>query len=584
MRRRGALALAAVLWLAAMPANAQQQVSDTLQPEAASGIGDKALVRAERQMVAAANPLAAEAGLAVLRDGGSAADALVAIQAVLGLVEPQSSGLGGGAFLVWYDAATREVLTWDGRETAPAAADGDLFVRADGKPMDFMAAVVGGRAVGTPGVVRLLESIHGHAGRLPWKGLFDGARRLATDGFTVSPRLATLVAGDAALAAEPTTRDYFYPGGRPLAAGDTLRNPAYAETLARLAEGGAAAFYAGVIADGIIEAVSGHATNPGLLTTTDLESYASKKRAPVCSSYRGLDVCGMGPPSSGALTIGQILGMVEGFDLKGLGPDDPESWRILGDATQLAFADRGRFMADADFVRLPEGLLDPAYLKNRAAAIRRPTALPADAVKPGEPPWKKAEHRRDGIETERAGTTHVVVVDQAGNVASMTSTIETAFGAHLMTGGFLLNNQLTDFSFVPAGENGEPVANRVQPGKRPRSSMAPTIVLDRGKPLHALGSPGGSTIIPYVAKTLVALIDWDMDMQRAVALPHLVNRFGPYQIEAGTAAVELAPDLRALGFMVEETDLTSGLQGVTINAGGLEGGADPRREGVALGN
>ncbi len=402
-------------------------------------------------------------------------------------MEPQSSGIGGGAFLVWYDAASRKVLTWDGRETAPGSVDGNLFVQPDGKPMDFMTAVVGGRSVGTPGAVRLLETVHQHAGRLPWASLFDPAIKLARDGFAVSPRLAKLVADDPVLAAEPTTRDYFFPGGRAVVSGDTLRNPDYAETLSRIATGGADAFYEGGIAEGIVDAVAGHKSNPGRLSKTDLASYSVKARPPVCSPYRGLTLCGMGPPSSGALTVGQILGMAEGFDLRGLGPDDPESWRILGDATRLAFADRGRYMADADFVVMPEGLLDRDYLLARGALIRRPTALPGDAVKAGEPPWKKTELRRDGIETERAGTTHIVVVDAAGNVASMTSTIETAFGAHLMTGGFLLNNQLTDFSFVPSGEAGDPVANRVEPGKRPRSSMAPTIVLKDGKPLYALG-------------------------------------------------------------------------------------------------
>ncbi len=579
------LAVAAIALSLTLPFSAQaQQATDTVAPEAAITAAPKAAVHAERRMVVAANPLAAQAGLDVLRAGGSAADAVVAVQTVLGLVEPQSSGLGGGAFLVWYDAATGKVTTFDGRETAPKAATPNLFLGADGKPLKFFDAVVGGRSVGTPGVVRLLGEVHGRYGKSDWSGLFEPAIRLATDGFEVSPRLAALVAEDTdKLGAQPTTRDYFFPAGKAIAAGDRLTNAAYAQTLATIAKDGPDAFYKGPIAEGIVQAVRDHQANPGGLSLEDLAAYAAIERPAVCAPYRGFEVCGMGPPSSGALAIGHILGLIEPFDIATLGPEDPECWRILGDATRLAFADRERYVADADFVSIPKGLLNPDYLKSRSELLRRPTALPAEGVTAGNPPWDKAELRRDGLSLEIPSTTHFVVVDAAGNIASVTSSIENGFGARLMSGGFLLNNQLTDFSFV-AEEDGRAVANRVEPGKRPRSSMSPTVVLKDGKPVFALGSPGGSNIIPYVAKTIVALIDWKMDISRAVALPHLTNRFGTYDLEAGTTALSLAKDLEALGYKTAEKEQNSGLHGIAISPAGIDGGADPRREGIAVGD
>ncbi|EKF20187.1 gamma-glutamyltransferase [Nitratireductor pacificus] len=562
-----------------------QQATDAHAPEMASGITSKAAVRAKEQMVAAANPLAAEAGLEILRKGGSAADALVAVQTVLGLVEPQSSGIGGGAFLVWYDAASGAVTTFDGRETAPAAATPALFLDGKGEPLAFFDAVVGGRSVGAPGVVRLMEAVHQKAGRLAWAETLQPAIALAEAGFAVSPRLNALLAGDKdKLATQAAARAYFYDAaGEPLAAGSLLRNPDYAETLKVIAAEGADGFYKGAVAEKIVAAVKAHETNPGLLTLDDLAAYEVKEREAVCAPYRGLDVCGMGPPSSGALTVGQILGMVAEFDLAGLGPDDPESWRIIGDATRLAFADRGLYMADSDFVKMPSGLLDADYLKERAALIRRPTALEDDAVKAGTPPWDKAELRIDGTSLTQPSTSHFVIVDKDGNIASMTTSVESAFGSRQMAGGFILNNQLTDFSFAPESD-GEAVANRVEPGKRPRSSMSPTIIMKDGKPLHALGSPGGSNIIPYVANTIIALADWQMNMQQAIDLPHLTNRFGTYTIESGTAAEDLTDDLDALGFKTSVGELNSGLHGISILPDGLEGGADPRREGVAIGD
>jgi gamma-glutamyltranspeptidase/glutathione hydrolase len=564
---------------------AAQQATDLVAPEQATGNRFATAVAASRRMVVAANPVAAQAGLDMLRAGGSAADAAVVVQTVLGLVEPQSSGLGGGAFLVWYDGATGEITTFDARETAPAEATPDLFRRADGKPLDFFEAVVGGRSVGVPGVPRLLETVHRRHGTRPWVSLLDPAIKLAETGFEVSPRLAASIAGDTGrLDAEPSARAYFFDaGGAPLPAGRHLVNPAYAATLKALAHGGADAFYHGVIAARIVEAVRRHPTNPGLLSQGDMTAYRVKERSAVCAPYRAYQVCGMGPPSSGAIAIGQILGVLEPFDLAALGPDDPESWRLIGDATRLAFADRERYLADSDFVSLPNGLLDPAYLKDRSALLRRPAALGDDEAKAGEPPWDKAEFRIDGISAEMPSTSHFVIVDAAGNIASVTTSIENAFGSRLMVDGFLLNNQLTDFSFLPAAD-GHNVANRVEPGKRPRSSMSPTIVLADGKPAFALGSPGGSSIISYVATTLIGLIDWKMDIQTAISMPHLVNRFGPYEVEKGTKAEALADDLTALGFTVAIKDLNSGLHGIAWTPAGLVGGADPRREGVALGD
>ncbi|MFV0332633.1 MAG: gamma-glutamyltransferase [Tropicimonas sp.] len=542
-------------------------------------------VTARDWMIAAANPLAVEAGARVLREGGSAADAMVAVQAVLGLVEPQSSGLGGGAFLVWYDAASGALTTLDGRETAPLAARPRLFQDADGEPLDFYDAVVGGRSVGTPGTPRLLERAHAMWGKSDWPGLFSDAIALAEEGFIVSPRLAGLVAEDAErLGRFPATADYFLPGGAPVAVGDRLVNPGYAATLRAIADGGADAFYSGEIAADIVATVAGAAGNPGVLSEMDLALYQVIERPAVCVAYRAHDVCGMGPPSSGGLTVGQILGMLEGFDLAASGPDAAQSWRLIGDASRLAFADRGRYMADSDFVPVPvAGLIDPLYLRGRAAnLLLGDVALPVEQVAPGEPEWDHARLRADDESIELPSTSHISIVDGAGNALSMTTTIENGFGARLFTRGFLLNNELTDFSFRTHVE-GVPVANRVEPGKRPRSSMAPTIVLRDGAPVLVIGSPGGSRIIGYVAQAIIAHLDWGMDVQQAVAMPHLVNRFGSFDVEAGTPADgELSDALAQLGYEVSLRDLTSGLHAISIG-GQLQGGADPRREGIALG-
>lgn len=588
--------------LAALPVWAPvqaQQAADAVDPEAEvalppafEGLSDPARdawnakragtpTEAQDWMIAAANPLAVEAGAEVLKAGGSAADAMIAAQAVLGLVEPQSSGLGGGAFLVWYDAATGEVTTLDGRETAPLAATPRLFQDKVGEPLGFFDAVVGGRSVGTPGTPMLMQEAHRRWGQANWAGLFNRAIALAEEGFLVSPRLAGLIASDEdRLSRFPATAAYFYPDGAPLAVGTSLTNADYADTLRRLAREGADGFYRGPVAADMVATVTGAEGNPGVLAARDLENYRVVERPAVCVPYRGQEVCGMGPPSSGALTVGQILGMLDRFDLAALGPSSTEAWRLIGDASRLAFADRGRYMADSDFVPVPvEGLVAPGYLDERSGLLRGDDALPE--VSPGTPEFDHALLWADDESLELPSTSHISIVDGQGNALSMTTTIENGFGSRLFVRGFLLNNELTDFSFR-SHSDGVPIANRVEPGKRPRSSMAPTIVLRDGKPVLVTGSPGGSRIIGYVAQSIVAVLDWGMDVQQAAAMPHLVNRFGTFDLEAGTEAEALSEGLAAMGFEVNATGLNSGLHLIGVGEG-LTGGADPRREGIALG-
>ena len=592
---RAALPFFVTLMLVA-PASAQQ-ATDAIAPEGTTGTGTSALseraqaalaardagdpVMAQEWMVAAANPLAVEAGADVLAAGGTAADAMVAVQAVLGLVEPQSSGLGGGAFLVYYDALTGELTTLDGRETAPLAATPTLFQDADGEPLGFFDAVVGGLSVGTPGTPALMEDAHRRWGRANWQGLLEPAIALAEGGFAVSPRMAGAIANDAErLATFPATAAYFLPGGTPLAEGALLQNPAYGATLRAMQAEGADAVYHGPIAEGIIDTLRSAEGNPGVLSMRDLAIYEVIERPAVCAAYRGMDVCGMGPPSSGALTVGQILGMAGSYDLST--PDDPDAWRIIGDASRLAFADRGRYMADSDFVPVPtEGLVDPAYLAERAGLLAGDDALPE--VAPGTPEWDHAQLWADDQSLELPSTSHISIVDRYGNVLSMTTTIENGFGSRLMApGGFLLNNELTDFSFR-THVDGVPIANRLEPGKRPRSSMSPTIVMQDGAPILAIGSPGGSRIIGYVATAIIAHYDWGLDLQDALSLPHAINRFGTYDLEEGTEAEALADPLAAMGYEVNIRPLTSGLHAIAITPDGLIGAADPRREGIALG-
>ncbi|MCP5036425.1 MAG: gamma-glutamyltransferase [Rhodobacteraceae bacterium] len=539
-------------------------------------------VAAKNWMISAANPLAVEAGAEVLASGGTAADAMVAVQAVLGLVEPQSSGLGGGAFLVWYDAATGEVTTLDGRETAPLAATPRLFQDEKGEPLKFFDAVVGGRSVGTPATPALMQEAHNRWGKTEWNTLFSKAKSLASGGFAVSDRMANSIAWDAErLQRFPDTAAYFVPNGTPLKAGDHLKNPAYAATLDAFATNGADVFYTGPLAQEIVTRVQTAKGNPGVLSLTDLAIYRAKERAPVCVTYRIVfEVCGMGPPSSGGLTVGQILKLVEPFDLPALGPDNPESWRVIGAASRLAFADRGRYMADEDFVPVPrQGLLAASYMAERAELLKTGKAL--SEVSPGTPEFDHTRLWADDASIEFPSTSHFSIVDSYGNALSMTTTVENVFGSRLMAGGFILNNELTDFSFR-SHRDGHPIANRVEPGKRPRSSMSPTIVLKDGKPVLVIGSPGGSRIIGFTAQTIIAHLDWGMDVQAAISMPRLVNRYGPYELEALTSAEALKAPLEEMGFEVKLKPITSGLHGISIGEG-LLGGADPRREGIALG-
>ncbi|MGD8112362.1 gamma-glutamyltransferase [Vibrio sp. TRT 17S01] len=559
------------------------QAADSVAPEQSSGTQEKPLVTAKNWMVTAANPIATQAGADILKQGGNAIDAMVTVQLMLGLVEPQSSGIGGGAFLVYWDAKKQALTTYDGRETAPLKATPTLFQDEKGQPLAFYDAVVGGRSVGTPGTVKLMWDTHQKYGKLPWKQLIEPVIQLAQHGFEISPRLATLIANDAErLSRFPTTKAYFFNlDGSPKTAGTVLKNPHYADTLTAIAKQGAAAFYQGPIAADIIDTVKHAAGNPGVLELRDLSTYQVKQRDAVCSPYQNYEICGMGPPSSGALTVGQILTMTEQFDLKKWGADSATSWQVIADASRLAFADRGMYMADEDFVPMPtQGLLDQAYLKERAKLITTGKAL--ETVSAGTPPWSYAQTQSQDESIELPSTSHFNVVDKEGNVVSITTTIENAFGSRLMVRGFLLNNELTDFSFRTHKE-GHPIANRLEPGKRPRSSMAPTIIMQNEKPYMAIGSPGGSRIIGYVAQAIIAHTQWDMDIQQAINQPHLLNRFGELDIEQGTSAEKFAPKLESMGFKVNVRDLNSGLHVIRMTESGLEGAADPRREGIAIG-
>lgn len=549
-----------------------------------SNAADNASIYATRHMVSAANPFAARAGLEILRRGGSAVDAAIAVQMVLTVVEPQSSGIGGGAFMLFYDAADRAIQAYDGRETAPAAATPDLFLDDSGKPLGFFEALVGGRAVGAPGVLRMLELAHGEHGVLPWPVLFNTAITLAEDGFPISPRLNHLIARDKYLATYPDTRRHFFdPGGTAKPVGRILRNPGLAETFRRIAAQGADTFYEGAIARSIVFAVRSAQDNPGLLSQADLAGYEAKRRPPVCGRYRSFELCGMPPPTSGGVTTLQILGILQATPFRSAPPGSPLAAHYVAEASRLAFADRGKYLADPDFVDVPVGgLLDRRYLRDRARLISR-TAPMTDAT-PGTLRDKRTERYAIGQSPELPSTTHFSIVDGNGNAVSMTSSVENVFGSRLMVGGFLLNNQLTDFSFAPEA-NGAPVANRVQPGKRPRSSMSPFIVLDGQKRFHiAVGSPGGSRIIGYVAKTLIGVIDWRLDIQSAIDLPNLTNRGRATEVEQRADTTGLVEALTEMGHTVRALPMTSGIHGIVLDRRGLWGGADRRREGVALGD
>lgn len=554
-------------------------------PEGASGRREKSLVVAKQHMVVAAEPLAAEAGREILRQGGSAIDAAIATELVLGLVEPQSSGLGGGAFITLWDAKTRSMTTFDGRETAPAAARPDRFLK-DGKPMKFEEAVNSGLSVGVPGLLRALHASHEKYGKLPWAKLFEPAITLAENGFPVSPRLNVLLKSESAEKFAPDARSYFYEGGvTPRAAGSLLKNPEYAATLRTIAERGPDAFYTGDIADAMVKAVKEAHTIPGDLSAEDLAAYSAKEREPVCVAYRGRQVCSVGPPSSGALTVGAVLKLIEPFpQVQGASAlMTAPALHIIAEAEKLAFADRNMYIADPDRVAVPSGLLDDAYLAERRKLIDPKKAMAK--AEPGLPPGLAKKSFGQDATYEVPGTTQVSIIDGEGNVVSLTATIESAFGSHLWAKGFLLNNELTDFSFVPVDANGMAVANRIEGGKRPRSSMAPTIVLaPDGAPEIVTGSPGGSQIILYVVKALVAVLDWGLDAQQAASLTNFGSQGGPFLIEYSLPIVWPAYELTSYGQTVSGATMTSGVNMIVRRDGRLEGGADPRREGVALGD
>jgi gamma-glutamyltranspeptidase/glutathione hydrolase len=579
--RRFSCALAAVLALSATAGAASD-------PEGVSQRIDKPEVVTQKYMVVAANPLASRAGADMLAAGGSAADAAIAAQLVLTLVEPQSSGLGGGGFLSFYDHATDKLTVYDGRETAPASDGPNLFLDGSGQPMGFMDAAVGGKPVGVPGIVRLMEAVHKDYGKLPWAKLFEPAIKLAEDGFAVTPRLNWwLTTAKDFLVTSPDLKARFYkPDGSPLAVGDILKSPELAKTLHDIAEHGAAAFYTGPLAEQIVKSVNqgigaeGH-PNPGGMTLDDLKNYQVVKRDAVCGAYRKYQICGAGPPSAGAIGVIEILGMLQRFDPLQLTPQTARTYHLFAEASRRAFADRDAYVADPAVVNVPvKGLIDPSYLLLRSGTIDRDMATPN--VPPGDPPGKQAGIYPDATR-EGAGTSHMSIVDAAGNAVSFTTTVNGPFGAHLMAGGFILNNQLLDFSFRPQ-VNGKPVANRVQGGKRPRSSMAPLIVFEGHRHLRLLiGSPGGSKIIDYVALAMIAHLDWGLPIQQAVDHGNVVNTGTRTELEQGTPVAQFADALTGMGHQVEIMSETSGMHAIAIMKDGLHGGADARREGVAIG-
>ena len=594
-----ALALAFAPASAAPPAKPAERsaayvVDQPISPEGASGYEEKPGWATRHFAVAAANPLATNAGYQMLKAGGSAVDAAIAVQLVLTLVEPQSSGVGGGAFIVHSDG--RRIETYDGRETAPAAADEKLFLRPDGKPMAFSEAVVGGRSVGVPGALRVLEMAHKEHGKLPWAKLFEPAIKLAEQGFAVSHRFKTLLAGEHHLKTNPAAAKYFYAAdGQPWPVGHRLKNPEFAATLRKLAAEGAAALHQGEIAQDIVDAVRKHPVNPGRMTLADLANYTAVKREALCFDYavsaKAYTLCGMPPPGSGTLAIGQILGILANTQAAALplgknGIPGPDFLHLYTEASRLAYADRAQYVADPAFTSAPAGnwlsLLEPSYLAGRAGSISDASMKKA---KPGVPPGIKTAYA-PMPEQEEYGTSHISIVDGAGNALAMTTTIESVFGSRLFVRGFLLNNQLTDFNFTPRDDEGKPVANRVEPGKRPRSSMSPLLVSDKasGKVVITGGSPGGALIIHYTAKTLYGMLHWGLNAQQAINLPNVASLNGPTLLEEKRFPRSTRDALKARGHEVKEVSLPSGLHVIERTRDGWFGGADPRREGDVKGD
>ena len=568
----------------------------SITPEVGSGFEEKPGWAADSFAVAAANPLATDAGYQVLKAGGNAIDAAVAVQMVLTLVEPQSSGIGGGAFLMHFDGAN--VQAYDGRETAPAAATGELFMQ-DGEPMAFMDAVASGLSVGVPGTLRMLEQAHAEHGQLAWSELFAPAITLAEEGFAVSQRLHTSLANDDALRQNDLARDFYYSAdGEPMEVGETLKNPALAAILRRIADEGSAAFYEGAVAEDLVEHVQSHPERPGEMTLDDISGYQALEREPLCTPWQQWEVCGFPPPSSGHLTVMQILGMLDQQPLLEAPLENGVSssgWlHQFLEASRLAFVDRGRYIGDPDFVEAPGGdwslMLAPDYLGQRSELIGEESM--GESAEPGNPGELTVSFASQPEQPEY-GTSHISIIDADGNAIAMTTTIEQAFGSRILAdggtdlpGGYLLNNELTDFSFTPEID-GEPVANRVEPGKRPRSSMSPTLVFDQetGALVASLGSPGGAAIIHYTARTLAAMRDWGLNAQEALNLPHAITLGGDVYLEEGRFPESTIESLRERGHNVSERELTSGLQAIRrLEDGTLFGGADPRREGVVMGD
>lgn len=535
---------------------------------------------AEGGVVSTADPRASEAGVEMLRKGGSAADAAMAVMLALTVVEPQSSGIGGGGFLLHHDGKTGLIESIDGREAAPAAANERRFLSPDGKPMGFREAVPGGISVGVPGNVALMAKTHAKWGRLPWADIFAPAIRLAEDGFVVNQRLFDSLSPRTELWADfPAARALYFVDGKPAPVGTTIRNPALAAFLKRLAAEGPDAFYSGANVEAVSAALADAPRNPSIISREDFASYAAKDRPPVCGAYRTYKVCGMGPPSSGAVTVIEILGMLDRFDLKTLGRDSPVAWHLIGEAMRLGYADRDTWLADPDFVEVPvAGLIDPAYIRARSRMIdpRRPRSDYPHGTPAGAPVRARVESGNI------PSTTHFVVVDGDGDIVSMTSTVEGGFGSQLVVNGYVLNNELTDFSFAPE-QDGTAVANRVQPGKRPLSSMAPTIVYDAsGKPVFVVGAAGGRTIIMQVVKAIIAHFDWGMDARDAIATGLLYFNRDGLMIEEGSDLVPMKPALEAMGHKVVLAKLPLKANAAERTQNGWRGAADPRSPGVAL--
>lgn len=566
-----------------MPQSPLAKKQSRAAPEIDTGFNKKQAVKAQNFMVATANIHASRAGQDILRQGGSAIDAAIAAQLVLTLVEPQSSGIGGGAFLLHYDASGQELVSFDGRETAPSGVTEQLFLRDDGNALGFGEAVRSGRSIGVPGIVAMLELAHKAHGKLDWEKLFEPAIILAENGFSLSPRLHKMLKNKGAGFFNLEAQELFYnDDNSPLAIGDILKNPALAQTYRLIAAKGARAFYSGDMARAIIDTAKKAPEVASKMSLEDLGAYKAKTRPVVCGTYRSFKVCGMGPPSSGGLTVAMTLALVEPFDM-GQRPLNAEALHLIAEAEKLSFADRNHFMADPDFVQQPKGFLYPHYLKGRRRAIDLARAI--NKAEPGNVPLLEKSHYGQDATFENGGTSHLSIIDKAGNIVSMTSSIEGAFGSGQMVKGFLLNNQLTDFSFKPRDKEGRLIANRVQPGKRPRSSMAPTIVFDtRDEARLILGSPGGSRIILFVIKALIGHIDWGLGPQEAVSLLNFGSRNGPFELEKSDASDTLKKALESYGQNVRLAVMTSGAQMIVIGEDALIGGADPRREGVVLGD